>query len=99
MTGLPVYSAYALSIEALQDVLHAHNITAVVVDMQDVGVRLYTFIWTMFDMMAAAALPPTSPFTTATKSIYKASYGDGASAVAVKFVICDRPNPLGWCTF
>ena len=54
-TGLPVFSAYNMNSSQITQVLLQLNITAVVVDMQDVGVRLYTFIWTMYDTMTAAA--------------------------------------------
>jgi uncharacterized protein YbbC (DUF1343 family) len=73
VTGLPVYSAYSLSAENITRVIVAYNITAIVVDMQDVGVRLYTFIWTMLKVMQAAA----------------------GSSSGIRFIICDRPNPLG----
>ena len=54
VTGLPVFSAYNMTPSELSHVLTRMNITMVVVDMQDVGVRLYTFIWTMYNMMEAA---------------------------------------------
>lgn len=53
-TKLPVYSAYNMNISQISQVLINMNITAIVVDMQDVGVRLYTFIWTMYNVMLAA---------------------------------------------
>lgn len=52
-TGLPVYSAYNMKISQISDILIEKNITAIVVDMQDVGVRLYTFFWTMYNVMNA----------------------------------------------
>mmetsp|Transcript_10895 Transcript_10895/g.20716 ORF Transcript_10895/g.20716 Transcript_10895/m.20716 type:complete len:415 (-) Transcript_10895:21-1265(-) len=73
VTGLPVYSAYKISPANMSAIFWRDNITAVVVDLQDVGVRLYTFIWTMFQVMTAGAITQTPP----------------------KFVILDRPNPLG----
>ncbi|KAJ1434306.1 hypothetical protein B484DRAFT_394092 [Ochromonadaceae sp. CCMP2298] len=75
-TGLPVFSAYNMSTEQLGLLLAGLDVEAVLVDMQDVGVRLYTFIWTMFDVMEAAALQ--------TQQTSRA-----------KFIIADRPNPLG----
>ena len=54
-TGLPVYPAYSLPTANITDVLRAAAVDAVVVDMQDAGVRLYTFIWTMHKVLAAAA--------------------------------------------
>jgi uncharacterized protein YbbC (DUF1343 family) len=54
-TGLPVYSAYRFNATQIAGVLESHRISTVVVDMQDVGVRLYTFVWTLHKVMAAAA--------------------------------------------
>lgn len=54
-TGLPVISAYSLSTDQLVEYFREYRITCVLVDMQDVGVRLYTFIWTMYKVMTAFA--------------------------------------------
>lgn len=54
-TGLPVFSAYNMTTEQLTKVLVDMNIEAVLVDMQDVGVRLYTFVWTMYEVMQAVS--------------------------------------------
>lgn len=66
VTGLPVMSAYSMSTDQLQDAITQYNITSVVVDMQDVGVRLYTFIWTMYNVQfafgKATNTNPTSQF-------------------------------------
>lgn len=55
-TGLPVFSAYNMSPEEMAKVMIDLNVTAVLVDMQDVGVRLYTFVWTMYNVMTAVSL-------------------------------------------
>lgn len=44
-TGIPVYSLYGRTRKPQHSMLK--NIDALVVDMQDVGSRYYTFIWTM----------------------------------------------------
>lgn len=76
-TGLPVYSVYKMNQSQIEALLIDQNITTVLVDMQDVGVRLYTFQWTMYNVMnAASALLKTTSRST-------------------RFVVCDRPNPLG----
>lgn len=54
-TGLPVFSAYNMTVPEISLVLRDLRISAVLIDMQDVGVRLYTFIWTMYDIMNAVA--------------------------------------------
>ncbi|GAA3397360.1 DUF1343 domain-containing protein [Streptomyces roseoviridis] len=55
-TGLPVYDTYLKSGRALADVFTASGVDTVVFDIQDVGARFYTYIWTLYDCMAAAAL-------------------------------------------
>src|SRR5690606_37209241 len=47
------------------------DVEVVVFDIQDVGARFYTYIWTMWSAMRAAA------------------------RMDLKFVVLDRPNPLG----
>ncbi|MEU5218005.1 DUF1343 domain-containing protein [Streptomyces sp. NPDC020807] len=55
-TGLPVHDTYLKSGQALADVFTASGVDTVVFDIQDVGARFYTYIWTLYDCMAAAAL-------------------------------------------
>ena len=54
-TGLPVWPAYSLPIANITAALRSLSVESIVVDMQDAGVRLYTFIWTMYKVMSAAA--------------------------------------------
>jgi uncharacterized protein YbbC (DUF1343 family) len=55
-TGLPVYDTYLKSGQPLADIFTASGVDTVVFDIQDAGARFYTYIWTMFDCMQAAAL-------------------------------------------
>jgi uncharacterized protein YbbC (DUF1343 family) len=55
-TGLPVYDTYLKSGQPLADVFTASGVDTVVFDIQDVGARFYTYIWTMYDCMEAAQL-------------------------------------------
>ncbi|MER5887587.1 DUF1343 domain-containing protein [Streptomyces sp. NPDC001941] len=55
-TGLPVYDTYLKSGRALADVFTASGVDTVVFDVQDAGARFYTYIWTLYDCMAAAVL-------------------------------------------
>ncbi len=55
-TGLPVYDTYLKSGPALAEIFTASGVDTVVFDIQDVGARFYTYIWTLFDCMEAAAL-------------------------------------------
>ncbi|MET9605829.1 DUF1343 domain-containing protein [Streptomyces sp. NPDC006512] len=55
-TGLPVYDTYATSGQKLADLFTAAGIDTVVFDIQDVGARFYTYVWTLYDCMRAAAL-------------------------------------------
>ncbi|WP_093801596.1 exo-beta-N-acetylmuramidase NamZ domain-containing protein [Streptomyces sp. Wb2n-11] len=55
-TGLPVYDTYVKSGQPLADVFTASGVDTVVFDIQDAGARFYTYIWTLYDCMAAAVL-------------------------------------------
>ncbi|GAA2609773.1 exo-beta-N-acetylmuramidase NamZ domain-containing protein [Streptomyces tubercidicus] len=55
-TGLPVYDTYNKNGKALADIFTASGVDTVVFDIQDVGARFYTYIWTLYDCMVAAVL-------------------------------------------
>ncbi|MEV5886452.1 DUF1343 domain-containing protein [Streptomyces sp. NPDC052020] len=55
-TGLPVFDTYIKSGRPLADVFTASGVDTVVFDIQDVGARFYTYIWTLYDCMEAARL-------------------------------------------
>ncbi len=69
VTGLPVHSLYGEVRKPTPAMLD--GLDAVLFDLQDVGVRVYTFMWTMALAMEACA------------------------EAGVKFVVLDRPNPIG----
>lgn len=69
VTGLPVHSLYGRVRKPTADMLA--GLDAVLFDLQDVGVRVYTFVWTMALAMEACA------------------------EAGVRFVVLDRPNPIG----
>ena len=52
-TGLPIYSLYDQT--RAPTAAELANVDALVFDMQDVGARFYTYIWTMAQAMRAAA--------------------------------------------
>lgn len=52
-TGLPVYSLYSETREPTAEMLE--NVDVLVFDLQDVGCRVYTFIYTMANAMKACA--------------------------------------------
>jgi uncharacterized protein YbbC (DUF1343 family) len=70
-TGVAVYDAYAKTPAQIADYFTKSGIDTVVFDIQDVGARFYTYIWTMYDCMRAAV------------------------QAGKRFVVLDRPNPLG----
>ncbi|MEV5803233.1 exo-beta-N-acetylmuramidase NamZ family protein [Streptomyces collinus] len=70
-TGLPVHDTYRCGGEDLDKLLADSGVDALVYDLQDIGARFYTYVWTMFDLMVSAA------------------------RTGVRFVVADRPNPLG----
>jgi uncharacterized protein YbbC (DUF1343 family) len=55
-TGLPVYDTYLKSGQALADTFTSSGVDTIMFDIQDAGARFYTYVWTMFDSMQAAAL-------------------------------------------
>lgn len=68
-TGLPVWSLYGRGQSPALQALR--RLDTLLCDLQDVGARYYTFVWTMAQAMEACA------------------------KVGVRFVVLDRPNPLG----
>ena len=54
-TGLPVFNTHKLSGAALDEVVARSGVDTLVFDIADVGTRFYTYIWTMYDLMAARA--------------------------------------------
>lgn len=55
-TGLPVYDTFEKSGQDLAAIFTQAGVDTVLFDVQDVGARFYTYIWTMFDSMESAAL-------------------------------------------
>lgn len=54
-TGLPVYDAYGASADALAGMFRKSGVDTVLFDIADVGARPYTYVWTMYTAMEAAA--------------------------------------------
>lgn len=54
-TGLPVYDTYLADADTLDATIAASGAEGLIFDMQDLGVRFYTYVWTMFDTLRAAA--------------------------------------------
>lgn len=54
-TGLPVYNAYSNK-DRMAELFDEVGLDTVVFDIQDVGARFYTYIWTMYLAMEAAAV-------------------------------------------
>jgi uncharacterized protein YbbC (DUF1343 family) len=51
-TGIPIYSLYSETREPTEEMLE--NVDTLVFDMQDVGCRIYTFVYTLANCMRAA---------------------------------------------
>src|SRR5712675_499631 len=51
-TGLPIYSLYSETREPTEKMLS--DVDIIVVDLQDIGTRIYTFVYTMANCMRAA---------------------------------------------
>ncbi|TQN33357.1 uncharacterized protein YbbC (DUF1343 family) [Haloactinospora alba] len=54
-TGIPVYDAYGVDADELAAMFRDADVERVVFDIADVGARFYTYIWTMWTAMRAAA--------------------------------------------
>ncbi|NUT90945.1 MAG: DUF1343 domain-containing protein [Saccharothrix sp.] len=54
-TGVPVYDAYGVNATKLAGMFAKAGVDTVVFDIADVGARFYTYIWTMYTAMQAAA--------------------------------------------
>ncbi|OLR89718.1 exo-beta-N-acetylmuramidase NamZ family protein [Actinokineospora bangkokensis] len=55
-TRLPVFDAYGATTESLAGQFRKAGVDTVVFDIADIGARFYTYIWTMYTAMAAAAV-------------------------------------------
>ncbi len=53
-TGLPVFDTYGKQGGELDRLIEEANVDALIFDIQDLGVRFYTYIWTMYDCLQAA---------------------------------------------
>ena len=54
-TGITVYDAYGADAARFEEFYGDSGVDTIVFDIQDVGVRFYTYIWTMYEAMIAAA--------------------------------------------
>jgi uncharacterized protein YbbC (DUF1343 family) len=54
-TGVQVYDLYAKTWQRIAETFTASGVDTVVFDIQDVGARFYTYVWTMYSAMKAAA--------------------------------------------
>ncbi|GGV42530.1 exo-beta-N-acetylmuramidase NamZ family protein [Paenarthrobacter nicotinovorans] len=70
-TGITVYDSYGAEVADYVGFYEASGVDTICFDIQDVGARFYTYIWTMWGAMQAA------------------------SRTGTKFVVLDRPNPIG----
>lgn len=70
-TGVTVYDAYGATAAKFAEFFTTSGVETVIFDIQDVGARFYTYIWTLYDALIAA------------------------SRLRLRFVILDRPNPIG----
>ncbi|CAM3337205.1 exo-beta-N-acetylmuramidase NamZ domain-containing protein [Occultella aeris] len=54
-TGLPVVDTYRSDGQRLDALLRESGVGTILVDFQDIGVRFYTYTWTLFDLLCSAA--------------------------------------------
>jgi uncharacterized protein YbbC (DUF1343 family) len=54
-TGIPVYDTYGANVAKIADMVAKSGVDTLVFDIADIGARFYTYIWTMYAVMQAAA--------------------------------------------
>lgn len=54
-TGVTVYDAYGADVDKMVGFINKSKVDTIVFDIQDVGARYYTYTWTMWTAMQAAA--------------------------------------------
>lgn len=54
-TGVTVYDAYGATVDKMAGFFTESGVDTIVFDIRDVGVRFYTYIWTMWTAMQAAS--------------------------------------------
>ena len=54
-TGLPIIDTYKVEGAALDDLVRASGVHQLLVDLQDIGTRFYTYTWTLYDLLCTAA--------------------------------------------
>ncbi len=54
-TGVPVYDTYQKNVDQIAEFYRQANVETVMFDIQDVGARFYTYIWTMYHCQVAAS--------------------------------------------
>jgi uncharacterized protein YbbC (DUF1343 family) len=54
-TGVPVYDTYGKNVDQIAAYYQQADVDTVMFDIQDVGARFYTYIWTMYQCQVAAS--------------------------------------------
>lgn len=54
-TGIPIVDTYRCEGARLDELLRDSGVQQILVDFQDIGVRFYTYTWTLFDLLCSAA--------------------------------------------
>lgn len=54
-TSLPIIDTYKADGDALDALVRDSGVTQLVLDLQDIGVRFYTYAWTLYDLLCTAA--------------------------------------------
>jgi uncharacterized protein YbbC (DUF1343 family) len=92
-TGLPVYDLFGANVDKIAGFFTQSGVDTVIFDIQDVGARFYTYIWTMYDAMRAAARtgrrfvvldrPHPTGGTAATGPVLHPEYASGVGKQAI----------------
>ncbi len=87
-TRLPVLDTYGRSPAEIATLLSGHRIDEVIVDLPDLGVRFFTYLWSLFDTLVAAALAGTRVIVLDRPNpiAYLGSAGPGVAEDCTSFV-------------
>ena len=53
-TGVPLLDTYRLDPPAIAELIRRSEAEQILLDLQDIGTRFYTYMWTMYDVLCAA---------------------------------------------
>lgn len=92
--SVPLYSLYGKT--RIPSAEQLATFDTFVVDLQDIGCRVYTFMYTLANCLRAAAAASASASAASAAAAATAAGGlNGLSGTRKQVIVLDRPNPCG----